>query len=69
MRIKIHITAHWWQQWVPNMFCGFYSVKNPKIVNNLTTTKAKEKISTKLESSECSKNFDVGLAKFENNQI
>jgi hypothetical protein len=34
----------------PDMFCNFYLVKNHKIANNLTTTKAREKISAALES-------------------
>jgi hypothetical protein len=34
------------------MFCNFYFVKNHKIGNNSTTTKAREKISTDLESLE-----------------
>jgi hypothetical protein len=38
--------------WFPDMFCNFYLVKNHKIVKNSTTTKAKEKISTDLESLE-----------------
>jgi hypothetical protein len=38
--------------WFPNMFCNFYLVKNHKIANNSTTTKAREKISTDLESLE-----------------
>ncbi len=54
--------------WVPDMFCDFYLAKNHKIVNNSTTTEAGEKISKDLESLECWKFFDVGLAKFESNQ-
>jgi hypothetical protein len=38
--------------WVLDMFCNFYIVKNHKIVNNTTTVKAREKISTYLESLE-----------------
>jgi hypothetical protein len=34
----------------PAMFCGIDLVKNLKIVKNSTTTKAKEKMSTDLES-------------------
>jgi hypothetical protein len=37
--------------WV-SIFCNFYFVKNPKIANNSTTTKAEEKITTDLESLE-----------------
>jgi hypothetical protein len=36
--------------WVSEMFCNFYLVKNHKIVQNSTTTKASENISTNLES-------------------
>jgi hypothetical protein len=36
----------------PAMFCGFYLVKNRKIVKNSTATKAREKISSDLESLE-----------------
>ncbi len=47
---------------VPDIFCDFYAVKNNKITKKLlATTKAGEKISTII------KNFDTGLAKFENN--
>ncbi len=34
----------------PDMFCNFCLVKNQKIAKNSTTTKAREKISTYLES-------------------
>jgi hypothetical protein len=51
------------------MFCNFYLVKNHKIAKNSTTTKAREKISTDLESLEFENFFDVGLTKFKNNQI
>jgi hypothetical protein len=37
--------------WFPDMFGNFYVVKNPEIAKNSTTTKAREKISTYLESS------------------
>ncbi len=43
--------------WVPDLFCNFYVVKN---VNSSTTTEAREKMSTDLESSELYKN-DVYL--------
>jgi hypothetical protein len=37
--------------WVPDIFCSFYFMKNHKIANkNSTTTNAREKISTDLES-------------------
>jgi hypothetical protein len=45
--------------WVPDMFCDFF-VKNNKITNNPTNTKAGEKISVDLESLEFQKFFDVG---------
>ncbi len=51
------------------MFCDFYLVKIHKIAKNSTTTKAREKISTDLESLEFQKYFDVCLMKFKNNQI
>jgi hypothetical protein len=35
---------------VPDMFYNFYLVKNQKIANNSSTTEAREKISTYLES-------------------
>ncbi len=37
---------------VPDMFCKFKSARNNKIANNLTITKAREKISTDLKSLE-----------------
>jgi hypothetical protein len=55
--------------WVSDMFCNFYLVKNPEIADNSTTTKAREKISTDLESLQFWKNFDVCLTKFKNNKI
>jgi hypothetical protein len=51
---------------VPDMFCNFYFVKNPKIVNNSVSTEAREKITTYLDSLEF---FDVSLTNFENYQI
>ncbi len=51
----------------PYMFSNFYSVKNHKIANNSTTTKAIEKISTDFESLELWIFFDVFLTKFKNN--
>ncbi len=38
--------------WFPDMFYHFYLVKNHKIAKNPTTIKAREKISTDLESLE-----------------
>jgi hypothetical protein len=40
------------QHVLADMFCNFYLVKNHKIAKNSTTTKAREKISTDLESLE-----------------
>jgi hypothetical protein len=57
-----------WQQ-VPNTFCNFYSVKNNKIVNNLTTTHSIEEIVTDVESLALLEFFDVGINKFKNNQF
>jgi hypothetical protein len=37
---------------VPDMFCSFYLAKNHEIAYNSATTKAREKISTDLESLE-----------------
>ncbi len=51
------------------MFCNFYLVKNHKIANNLSTTEARAKLSTDLESFEFQKFFDVCFTKLENNQI
>jgi hypothetical protein len=53
---------------VPYMFCNFYLEKNLKIANNSSTTKAREKISAYLESSELY-NFYVCLTKFKKNQF
>jgi hypothetical protein len=55
--------------WVPDLVCDFYLMKNHKFADNVTTTKAGEKISTDLASLELFKYIDVGLATFENNQI
>jgi hypothetical protein len=52
-----------------NIFCSFYFEKNHKIVINSTATKAREKISTDMESQEFCINFDVHLTKFKTNQI
>jgi hypothetical protein len=38
--------------WFPDMFRNFYFEKNHKIAKNSTTTKAREKIVTDLESIE-----------------
>jgi hypothetical protein len=52
--------------WVSDMFCNFHLAKNHKIADNSTATKAREKISTDLESLEF---CDVFLTKFKNNQF
>jgi hypothetical protein len=39
-------------EWFPDMFFNFNSVKNHNVVENSTTTKAREKTSTDLESLE-----------------
>ncbi len=54
---------------VADIFLNFYFVKSHKIVNNLATTKGREKISTDLESLELLNFFDVHLTKFEIYQI
>jgi len=46
-------------QWVPDMFRNFYFVKNLKIALNSTTPKAREKISTDLETLEFGEFLDV----------
>ncbi len=38
--------------WFPDMFQKFYLVKHHKVAKNSTTTKAREKIGTDLESLE-----------------
>jgi hypothetical protein len=53
---------------VPDKFCNFCLVKNHKIANGSTTTKAREKIRTDLESSNY-RNFYVHLTKFKNYPI
>jgi len=45
--------ARFWRQvaaWLPDMFCNFCLVNNHKIAKNSTTPKAREKVSTDLES-------------------
>jgi hypothetical protein len=56
-------------EWFLDMFCNFYLVKNHKISKNSTTAKAREKISTDLESLEFYKFFDACFTKFKKNQI
>jgi hypothetical protein len=50
----------------PRYVLQLFKVKNYKNAKNAKTTKAREKISTYLESLEF---FDVCLSKFKNNQI
>jgi len=58
-----------WKHGSQICLCNFYLVKNHKIAQNSTTTKAREKTSTDLESLEFYKFFDVCLTKFKNNKI
>jgi hypothetical protein len=51
--------------WFPDMFCNFYLVKNNKIAENSTTTKAREKISTDLVLEF----FYACLTRFKDDQI
>jgi hypothetical protein len=51
------------------MFCNFYLVKNHKIANNSTTTKAREETKADLESLEFFKLFNACLTKSRNNVI
>jgi hypothetical protein len=44
--------CRWVATWFPDMPCNFYFVKNHKIDKDSTTTKAREKICTDLESLE-----------------
>jgi hypothetical protein len=55
--------------WLSALFCNFYLVKNYKTAKNSTTTKARGKLSTDLESLEFYNNFDACLTKFKNSQI
>jgi hypothetical protein len=52
-----------------SQICYANFTKYLKIANNSTNTKAREKISTYLESLEFRKYFDICLTKFRNNQI
>jgi hypothetical protein len=54
--------------WVTDMFCNVYLVKNHKIANSSTTTKATEKISTDLKSLEFKNFFDECLTKIKHSQ-
>jgi hypothetical protein len=58
--------CHHVEAWVLQMFDNFI-LKKFKNANNTTTTQAREKISTDLESIEFSKNFDVCVTKFKIN--
>ncbi len=55
--------------WLTDMFYNFQLVKNHKIAENSAITKAREKLSTDLESLEFYKFFDVCFTKFKNNEI
>jgi hypothetical protein len=62
--------ASFWCQvaaWVTDMFWNFYFVKKYKIAKNSKTTKAREKISTDLESLEFKKKFDICLTESKTN--
>jgi hypothetical protein len=56
-------------EWVPDMICNLYLVKNHNIAHSLTNTEAKEKISADLESLEIKKKFDVCTTNFKTDQI
>jgi hypothetical protein len=49
--------------WFPDMFWNCYLVKNHKIAKNSTTTKAREKLITDLESLEFKIFFDPRLTR------
>jgi hypothetical protein len=49
--------------WVQDMFCNFYFAKYRKISKNSTTVKAREEISSDLQSLEFYKLFHVCLTK------
>jgi hypothetical protein len=51
------------------MFCKFYITKNYIIAKGSTTTKAREKINSNLESLEFLKFLDVGFTECKNNEI
>jgi hypothetical protein len=65
---QLPVFATRWQL-VPSYVCNFYFGKTQKIAKNFTTTKAREKISTDLESLEFKKNFDACLTNFKNYHI
>ncbi len=54
--------------WFQDMFCNFYLVKNHKIAQNATTTKAREKICADLETFELKNFFNACLTKKFKNQ-
>jgi hypothetical protein len=54
---------------VPRFVLQLLFIKNHKIANNSTTSKAREKISTDLESLEFQKLIDACLTKFKNIKI
>jgi hypothetical protein len=56
-------------EWVLDMFCNLYLLKNHKIAYNSTTSKAREKLSTDSESLEFFLCMFESLAILRNNQI
>jgi hypothetical protein len=63
------IFCHQVAAWAPDIFLKCHLVKNYKITNNSTTTKAREKINTGLKSLEFQVKFDIGLMAFKNTQM
>jgi hypothetical protein len=61
--LKLIISATRWRQGFWDMFRNFRAVKNHKSVNNSTTTRARENISSLLESMEFYKFLDLFLTK------
>jgi hypothetical protein len=54
--------------WVPDMFCGYYLVKNQEILNNSITTDAGESVCV-TGIPRILGSIDVCLTKFKTNQI
>jgi len=50
-------------EWIPDIFCSLYLLKDHKIANNPATAEAREK-NTDLESLQFKKTFDVSLTRF-----
>jgi hypothetical protein len=65
----IRILYHQMAAWVPNMSCNFYFLKNHKIADNSTTTKAKEKIVRIWNIYNFRKESDEYLTEFKNNKF